>query len=73
MVLDIEFSYLWEDKYAWRVKHIDRNILKKDFKDYDLQVYVTDYTFLSDKMLSLGLKSEKDSINMCNVVEKEYI
>ena len=72
MVLDIEFSYLWDKNYAWRIKYADRNIFKKDFKDYDLQVYVTDYTFLSDNILSLGLKSE-DKINVCNEYEKSLI
>lgn len=27
MVLDIEFSYLWKDKYAWRVKYIDKSVM----------------------------------------------
>lgn len=72
MVLDIEFSYLWDKNYAWRVKYIDRDVLKSGFQDFDLQVYVTDYTFLSNNMLSLGLKFE-DKINVCNEYEKVLI
>lgn len=74
MVLDIEFAYLWDNKYAWRVRYIDRKVLKEGFKDFELQVYVDKYTFLGSNMLSLGTEIEDDGkINVCNDYEKLLI
>ena len=74
IVLDIEFSYLWDKKYAWRVRYIDRKVLKEGFKDFELQVYVDKYTFLGSNMLSLSTKVEDDDkINVCNEYEKLLI
>ena len=72
MVLDIEFSYLWGGKYAWRVKYIDKGVLNNDFKDFELHIYVSKYTFFSNEMLSLGYYSD-ENVNVCNEYEKTLI
>lgn len=74
MILDIEFAYLWDNKYAWRIKYIDRKILKEGFNDFELQVYVNDYTFLSGNILSLGTITDNgNKIEVCNEYEKLMI